>query len=48
MCPYDNHGTCTNMICLEDTECGSRDSKGAPKYDYLNSVPVEKKKHLTK
>jgi hypothetical protein len=42
-CPFDIGGVCQSMMCLEKTECGSRDAKGAPNYSYYDSRPAKRK-----
>ena len=44
-CESANEGICMSMLCLIDWDCGCRDKKGAPNYDYnLNNEPAKKEK----
>lgn len=42
-CPYDINGVCHSMMCLENTECGSRLKSGAPNYEYNDTKPAQRK-----
>lgn len=42
-CESEKDGICLSMLCLLDTDCGARDEKGRPKYDYETGCKPAKK-----